>query len=161
MTFQMSKSRTAVFRRCTGGLFPTAWTAMYNVVNEDIAVGAEVVFTFRTPISTYWAHSIGRRCRRRSRHFSERHSAAMASRRRVLNIVHGHAEDAYIRQEVTKRSHKKHEHRLIGFDREQMVITSGQVGRAHYHESADVAICRDIADLGGTPWAQEPFALEL
>lgn len=59
------------------------------------------------------------------------------------------------------RERKKDVHGRKRFHREQMVIASRQMGRAHNHQSADVAICRNIAHLRQTAGTQVALAFQL
>lgn len=42
-----------------------------------------------------------------------------------------------------------------------MVIAPGKMGRANYHETADVTVCWNVAELGHASRAEEAFAFKL
>lgn len=56
---------------------------------------------------------------------------------------------------------RRHSHRSVSFNGEQMVITPRQVWGAHDHQPAHVAVRWYVAHFGGASWTEEPLRLHL
>ena len=69
--------------------------------------------------------------------------------------------NALIHRYWTTWRSKQYSHSLVRLDREQVVVTPREVGRAHNHEPAYITVRRDVAHLRATARAQETLALEL
>ena len=52
-------------------------------------------------------------------------------------------------------------HGRVRLHREEMVVAPGEVGRADNHETADVTVRRNVADLREAAWTEEALALHL
>ncbi len=64
-------------------------------------------------------------------------------------------------RENTCESGKRDSHGGVRLHREEVVVAPREVGRAHDHQAADVAVGGDVAHFRKTAWAEEAFALHL
>lgn len=140
----------------------TSGTAVHDVVNEYVAFRAEVVLAVRTPISSEWAHAFARGASHRLRCILERTGTGMARFARIRCIVQCHPMNmvnALIHGYMSTWRGEQYSHSLVRLDREQVVVTPREVGRAHDHEPAYIAVRRDVAHLRAATRAQEALAL--
>lgn len=119
-------------------------------MHEYIAFRAEIltaVWTSVSPNGAYPLFCIGRL-------FRKRPCTGMTCFRSILVIL-----TARIVSMSLFLFSRQHLHCIIGFHREQMVVTPGQMRGAHDHQPTDIAVCGDVAHLAQASGTQEALAL--